>query len=66
MNFMADGFPFSLLMLLPSLFWVVSLYLILRFLRVFEEGVRAHGRIADALEQASAVRAKQTVGERAT
>lgn len=62
MNF-ANGLPFSLLMFLPILFWIVGLYLILRFLRAFEEGARAHGRIADALEQRSAVRSKQTFGE---
>jgi uncharacterized membrane protein len=59
MNAMAGGFPFSMLMLLPVLFWVVSLYLMLRFLRAIEDGVRAHGRIADALEQVAAARAKQ-------
>jgi hypothetical protein len=66
MNAMAGGFPFSLLMLLPAFFWILGLYLMLRFLRAIEGGVRAHDRIADALEQVAAARAHQASGERAT
>ena len=64
MNAMAGGFPFSLLMLLPALFWVVSLYLMLRFLRAIEEGARAQSRIADALER-TAGGAPLALGDRA-
>jgi uncharacterized membrane protein len=63
---MAGGFPFSLLMLLPVLFWAVSLYLMLRFLRAIENGVRAHSRIADALERTAAAKPAQAFGDRAT
>lgn len=56
---MANGFPFSLLMILPLLFWVVIIYLILRLLRAVEAGARAQDRIADALEQGTAVPSKQ-------
>lgn len=39
----------GVLLLIPVISWVVTLYFILRFLRAFERGVQAHERIADAL-----------------
>lgn len=46
MNFpLASAAPF--LFFIPVIGWVVSLYLILRFLRAFERGVHALERIAD-------------------
>lgn len=46
-------FPPWGMLLVPIFFWLVSLYLILRFLRAFERGVRAHEPIADSLAKSS-------------
>jgi hypothetical protein len=48
MNLSFNGAP-SFLFLIPVISWLVTLYLILRFLRAFERGVRSHERIAEAL-----------------
>ena len=37
----------------PVVVWLIWLYLIVRFLRAFEAGVRAHERVADALTNRS-------------
>lgn len=52
MNLSFDGAP-GLMFLIPLISWAVSLYFILRFLRAFERGVRAHERIADSLSSSS-------------
>ena len=55
MNWLFNGAP-GLMFLIPIISWAVSLYFIVRFLRAFERGVRAHERIADALASSSTSR----------
>jgi len=55
MNWSFNGAP-GLMFLIPIISWAVSLYFIIRFLRAFERGVRAHERIADSLASSSASR----------
>jgi hypothetical protein len=65
MNFVLNGVPY-LAVLLPVTVWLVTLYLVLRFLRAFERGVYAHERIADALNQSLRGPAALRSDERAT
>lgn len=48
MNFGLNGWP-TLFMIVPVVVWLIWIYFIVRFLRAFEAGVRAHERVADAL-----------------
>jgi hypothetical protein len=48
MNVGLNGWP-ALFMVAPVVVWIIWIYLIVRFLRAFEAGVRAHERVADAL-----------------
>ena len=52
MSWSFNGAP-GLMFLVPLISWIVSLYFILRFLRAFERGVRAHERIADELSSSA-------------
>jgi hypothetical protein len=64
MNLSFDGAP-GLMFLVPIIAWAVSLYFIVRFLRAFERGVRAHERIADSLASSPASRSRSAFDERA-
>lgn len=63
MNLSFNDAP-GLVFLIPIISWAVSLYFIIRFLRAFERGVRAHERIADSLA-ASSSRSNAPLEERA-
>jgi hypothetical protein len=52
MNWSFNGAP-GFMFLIPLNSWAVSLNFIIRFLRAFERGVRAHERIADSLATSS-------------
>lgn len=64
MNFSFNGAP-GLMVLIPLISWAVSIYFILRFLRAFERGVRAHERIADSLSSSSSFHEKGAIDDRA-
>ena len=64
MNWAFGGAP-SLMLLIPLISWAVSIYFILRFLRAFERGVRAHERIADALASPPGSQGRGRFDERA-
>jgi hypothetical protein len=48
MNFSLNSAS-GIMLLIPVAVWLIWLYIVIRFLRAFERGVRSHERIADAL-----------------
>ncbi|HTE45251.1 MAG TPA: hypothetical protein VK636_08430 [Gemmatimonadaceae bacterium] len=65
MNFSINDWP-PFMLFIPIIAWLVSLYLILRFLRAFERGVDAHERIANTLAKSSRAPSTSRFDEGAT
>jgi hypothetical protein len=65
---MNSSFPAAsgLMVLIPVIVWLIWLYIVVRFLRAFERGVRAHERLADAIVSSAPVRSARPFDDRIT